>query len=89
MAYPTTLEGASGSPGPINALLGSFWLYFSLSLSLLTSKKISRVILSLTGPSFQLQSIVSVFSSLEVSVYFSYSLIFMQNVSSNTTRDAC
>ena len=47
--------------------------------------------MNLAGLTFQLQSATSVFSTLEVSVYSSSSLLlfFLQNVSSNTTRDAC
>ena len=45
---------------------GSFLTF----LSFLTFEKFSRAILSLVGPSFQLQSAVLVFSALQVSVYF-------------------
>ena len=89
--WPAAQEGALSSQAaqwPIKGSLGLISTSFYPFLWLPTSEKFSRPTTNLVGLGFQLQTPVSVSSALEVSVYFSSSLLFLQNVSSNTTRDA-
>ena len=74
---PNKMHRAARPPQrPIKASSCWFWTHISLSFDFPLLKKFFRVISSLAGSSFQLQSVVLVFFALEVSIYFSSSLLF-------------
>ena len=89
--WPNKVRRATKPPQrPIKAPSCSFFTSFLIFHWFPTSKKFSGAVSSLAGPSFQLQSCCfSLFYIWDQCLFFLLLSSFLQDVSSNTTRDAC